>query len=139
MCKQAFSRACWGGCCAVVLLGCSSAWAADGLRTEVVAKGLQNPWGLAFIGDGRMLVTERPGRMRVVQADGQVGAPLAGLPPVEAVGQGGLAGCDHRPRFRAQPQDCTFATPSPQDRASRAIRPRWPRPGFPTTPRGWSR
>ena len=59
-------------------------------KVEVVASGLQNPWGLAFIGDGRMLVTERPGRMRVVQPDGQVGAPLAGLPAVEAVGQGGL-------------------------------------------------
>jgi aldose sugar dehydrogenase len=60
------------------------------LRTEVVAKGLQNPWGLAFIGEGRMLVTERPGRMRVVQADGRLGAPLAGLPPIDAGGQGGL-------------------------------------------------
>ena len=74
----------------LAMLGCSSAWAASGLRTEVVAQGLQNPWGLAFIGEGRMLVTERPGRMRVVQADGRVGAPLAGLPPVEAAGQGGL-------------------------------------------------
>ena len=61
-----------------------------GLSAEVVASGLRNPWGLAFIGEGRMLVTERAGSMRVVQADGQVGAPLAGLPPVEAVGQGGL-------------------------------------------------
>jgi len=56
----------------------------------VVARGLQNPWAVAFIGDGRMLVTERSGTMRVVQADGQVGAPLAGVPAVEAVGQGGL-------------------------------------------------
>jgi len=57
---------------------------------DVVARGLQNPWAVAFIGDGRMLVTERPGSMRVVQADGRVGEPLAGVPPVEAVGQGGL-------------------------------------------------
>ncbi|MFP8833143.1 PQQ-dependent sugar dehydrogenase [Hydrogenophaga sp. XSHU_21] len=60
------------------------------LRTEVVAGGLQNPWGLAFLGDGRLLVTERPGRMRVVEADGRVGPALAGVPEVEAVGQGGL-------------------------------------------------
>ncbi|HEY9096751.1 MAG TPA: PQQ-dependent sugar dehydrogenase [Hydrogenophaga sp.] len=76
--------------------GLLGAWALAGAalaaspKVEVVASGLQNPWGLAFIGDGRMLVTERPGRMRVVQPDGQVGAPLAGLPAVEAVGQGGL-------------------------------------------------
>lgn len=59
-------------------------------RTEVVARGLENPWAVAFIGDGRMLVTERPGRMRVVQANGQLGEPLAGVPPVVAQGQGGL-------------------------------------------------
>jgi len=57
---------------------------------EVLARGLQHPWALAFIGDGRMLVTERPGRMRVVDADGKVGQPLAGVPAVEAIGQGGL-------------------------------------------------
>ncbi len=57
---------------------------------EVVARGLQNPWAVAFIGDGRMLVTERPGRMRVVEADGRVGPPLKGVPEVDAVGQGGL-------------------------------------------------
>ena len=60
------------------------------VRVERVAAGLQNPWGLAFIGEGRMLVTERAGRMRVVQVDGQLSAPLAGLPAVDAVGQGGL-------------------------------------------------
>ncbi|WP_066255382.1 PQQ-dependent sugar dehydrogenase [Hydrogenophaga flava] len=59
-------------------------------QAEVVANGLQNPWGLAFIGDGRMLVTERPGRMRIVEPDGHIGAPLAGVPKVDAVGQGGL-------------------------------------------------
>ena len=59
-------------------------------KVEVVAQGLQNPWGLAFIGEGRMLVTERSGRMRVVQPDGTIGAPVAGLPPIDVVGQGGL-------------------------------------------------
>jgi aldose sugar dehydrogenase len=56
----------------------------------VVARGLERPWAVAFIGEGRMLVTERPGRMRVVSASGQVGEPLAGVPAVDAVGQGGL-------------------------------------------------
>jgi glucose/arabinose dehydrogenase len=55
-----------------------------------VADGLQNPWGLAFLPDGRMLVTERPGRLRIVAADGTKSEPLAGLPPVDARGQGGL-------------------------------------------------
>lgn len=72
---------------AVLLVG--HAQAAE-LRTEMVANGLQNPWGLAFIGEGRLLVTERPGRLRVVQANGQVGTPVAGLPTIEAGGQGGL-------------------------------------------------
>ena len=57
---------------------------------EVVAQGLQNPWGLAFIGEGRMLVTERPGRLRVVQPDGTIGPPVAGLPAIDVAGQGGL-------------------------------------------------
>jgi aldose sugar dehydrogenase len=57
---------------------------------EVVARDLQNPWAVAFIGQGRMLVTERPGRMRVIEADGRVGQPLEGLPAIDAVGQGGL-------------------------------------------------
>lgn len=63
---------------------------AQGVRPETVAAGLQNPWGLAFLPGGRFLVTERPGRLRVVAADGKLGAPVAGLPEVAAGGQGGL-------------------------------------------------
>ncbi len=55
-----------------------------------VAEGLVNPWALAFLPDGRMLVTEKPGRLRVVTADGKLSEPVAGLPPVDARGQGGL-------------------------------------------------
>lgn len=61
-----------------------------GLRTEVVARGLEHPWGVAFIDANRMLVTERPGRLRLVQADGTLSAPIQGLPAIDAGGQGGL-------------------------------------------------
>ena len=60
------------------------------LRVETIASGLSNPWGLAFLPDGRMLVTERPGRVRIVARDGTLSAPLAGVPNVLATNQGGL-------------------------------------------------
>ncbi|MGV8898633.1 MAG: PQQ-dependent sugar dehydrogenase [Burkholderiaceae bacterium] len=60
------------------------------LQVEVLTKNLEHPWALAFIGDGRMLVTERPGRLRLVQPDGAVGPPIAGVPKVDTGGQGGL-------------------------------------------------
>lgn len=60
------------------------------IRTEVVARGLEHPWAVAFIDGGRMLVTERPGRLRVIQPDGKPGAPIKGLPKIDAGGQGGL-------------------------------------------------
>jgi glucose/arabinose dehydrogenase len=63
---------------------------AGNLRIETVAGGLDHPWALAFLPDGRMLVTERPGRLRVVARDGKVSEPLDGVPRVAASGQGGL-------------------------------------------------
>lgn len=63
---------------------------AQKVRPEIVASGLQNPWGLAFLPDGRFLVTERVGRLRVVGADGKLAAAVAGLPGIAAGGQGGL-------------------------------------------------
>ena len=59
-------------------------------RSVTVASGLDRPWALAFLPDGRMLVTEKGGRMRVVARDGALSAPLSGVPPVAAQGQGGL-------------------------------------------------
>lgn len=59
-------------------------------KAQTVASGLQNPWAVAFLPDGRFLVTERPGRLRVVNADGQVQPAVQGLPEVAAGGQGGL-------------------------------------------------
>ena len=59
-------------------------------RVETVASGLVNPWALAFLPEGRLLVTERPGRMRIIARDGKLSEPLEGVPTVAAVGQGGL-------------------------------------------------
>lgn len=64
-----------------------------------VATGLEQPWGIAFLPDGRMLVTERPGRLRAISRDGAVSAPLAGVPAVHAIGQGGLLGIALDPDF----------------------------------------
>lgn len=86
---------------ALLLIGCSveGAGAAPEPRTlstedgrvkvETVATGLDHPWGLTFLPDGRMLVTERAGALRTV-ADGEVSKPIAGVPEVWARGQGGL-------------------------------------------------
>jgi aldose sugar dehydrogenase len=62
----------------------------QGLRPVTVAKGLEHPWAIAFLPDGRMLVTERPGRMRIVSANGVLSEPLAGLLPVASGDEGGL-------------------------------------------------
>src|SRR4051812_48975870 len=68
----------------------ASAAQAQGVRPETVAAGLQNPWGVAFLPNGRFLVTERSGRLRVISADGKLAPPVAGLPEIAAGGQGGL-------------------------------------------------
>lgn len=72
--------------------GASSSFdsSAGALEVETVAGGLARPWGLAFLPDGRMLVTERPGRLRIVTRSGQLSPPLDGVPDVWASGQGGL-------------------------------------------------
>ncbi|MDP3075725.1 PQQ-dependent sugar dehydrogenase [Bradyrhizobium sp.] len=68
----------------------SFASSAGQLEVQTVASGLVNPWALAFLPDGRMLVTERAGRMRIVTPEGQVSPPLKGVPEAWASGQGGL-------------------------------------------------
>jgi glucose/arabinose dehydrogenase len=79
--------------------GLSAASAQNTLKPVVVAKGLEHPWGLAFLPEGRMLVTERPGRLRIVERDGRLNPPLDGLPPVVAGGQGGLLDVVLHPKF----------------------------------------
>ncbi len=60
------------------------------VKVETFAEGLEHPWGMQFLPDGRLLVTEQPGRMRVVGKDGTLSQPIAGVPEVVAWNQGGL-------------------------------------------------
>jgi glucose/arabinose dehydrogenase len=69
------------------------------LDVAVVAKGLEHPWAVEPLPDGSLLVTERPGRMRIVSAAGALGEPIAGLPRVDARGQGGLLDVALGPTF----------------------------------------
>jgi len=69
------------------------------VRVVTVTEGLEHPWGVAFLPDGRALVTERPGRLRIVGTDGKLGAPLEGVPAVSATGQGGLLDVQLDPDF----------------------------------------
>jgi glucose/arabinose dehydrogenase len=78
----------------------SGAVAAQTLKPVIVARGLVNPWSVAFLPDGRMLVTERPGRLRLVTPEGRLSDPLAGLPPVAAGGQCGLLDVLPDPDFK---------------------------------------
>ena len=72
----------------------------DGVvRAEVVATGLEHPWALAFLPDGRILVTERPGRLRIVATDGTLSPAIEGVPAVAARNQGGLLDVAIDPAF----------------------------------------
>jgi aldose sugar dehydrogenase len=92
------------------------------VAVEVVAQGLNHPWGLQVLPDGRMLVTERPGRLRVVDKDGKLSPPVQGVPGVAASGQGGLLDVVLSPKFT---DDRTiflsFAEPRPNSRAGTSV------------------
>lgn len=74
------------------------------LQLEVVTDGLEHPWGLAFLPDGRMLVTERAARLRYVSADGSLSEAISGLPEIMVAGQGGLLDIVLHPNFTENQQ-----------------------------------
>jgi len=71
------------------------------IKVETVATELSHPWGLAFLPDGRMLVTERSGTLRLVSKDGKLSPPLSGVPKVVVAGQGGLLDVAIDPDFKS--------------------------------------
>ena len=108
---------CWPRRLAVLLLGI---WATpkSPLTRHAGMKPLATQglifWSLAFLPDGRMLVTERPGRLRVVQTDSTLGPPIAGLPRVGEGGEGGLLDVTLDPRFESNRLICwSYAEPAP--------------------------
>lgn len=70
-------------------------------RVVTVAEGFENPWSIAFIPGGDILVTERPGRLRIVRNGALLPTPVVGLPPIRAAGQGGLLDVVPHPNFAA--------------------------------------
>jgi glucose/arabinose dehydrogenase len=95
---------------------------AGDLKVETVAGGLEHPWGLAFLPDGKMLVTERPGRLRVVESGGRLSDPLAGVPAVLAQGQGGLLDVALDPEFeRTRLVYVSYAEPGDGGTAGTAV------------------
>lgn len=84
---------------AVVAAFVAPVGAAETLRPVVVLRGLDQPWALAFLPDGRALVTEKVGRLRVLRSDGTLSPPLAGLPAVDVRGQCGLLDVAVDPEF----------------------------------------
>ncbi|GAB3883964.1 PQQ-dependent sugar dehydrogenase [Spirosoma agri] len=78
------------------IAGVKSATSYEG---KVLTEALKSPWGITSLPDGRLLVTEREGAMRIVTAAGKVGEPIAGIPKVNSSGQGGLLGIRVDPQF----------------------------------------
>lgn len=84
------------------------------IRVVTVVKGLEHPWAVAFLPDGRKIVTERPGRVRIVDRGGRLSAPLADVPAVYARGQGGLLDIVLDPQFAQNRQlYLSYAEPGP--------------------------
>jgi aldose sugar dehydrogenase len=96
------------------------------LQTTTIAQGLGFPWGIAFLPDGSMLVTEREGRLRIIRNGQLVAEPVAGLPPILVEGQGGLMDVSLHPNF-AQNRlvYLTLATGTVRDNHTRLIRARF--------------
>ncbi len=97
----------WLSSCALIALGCASAEEVveseeHVFRVETFASGFGVPWGLAFLPDGRLLVTEQEGLLRMVEQDGSVSEPIEGVPAVVSRGQGGLMDVALHPRFAEQ-------------------------------------
>ena len=86
------------------------------LNVQTVAKGLEHPWSLAFLPDGRMLVTERPGRLNLVDAQGKL-TRIAGLPTIAAGGQGGLLDVALAPDFSTS-QRIVFSFTEPREQGN---------------------
>lgn len=94
------------------------------IRAEVMAEGLAQPWGMAFLPDGALLVTERPGALLIVK-EGVISAPVGGVPKVAAIGQGGLLDVALAPDFESSGTIfLSYAEPGPGGQGTAVARAR---------------
>ena len=92
------------------------------VTVTTIAAGLEHPWSVALLPDGGFLVTERPGRLRHVSADGTVSAPIGGVPTVWAEGQGGLLDVVLAPDFATSKRIfLSYSEPGPDGSAGTAV------------------
>ena len=77
----------------------AAATPAQTFKVETLASGLEKPWGIEVLPDDRLIITEQPGRLRIIEVDGTVGDEIAGTPTVDARGQGGLLDIALDPKF----------------------------------------
>lgn len=95
---------------------------ADGMEIRTVASGLDHPWAVAVLPEGGFLVTERPGRLRRIDAKGALSAPIANLPAVFAKGQGGLLDVVLAPDYaKSRRIYFSYAEPGPNGTAGTAV------------------
>jgi glucose/arabinose dehydrogenase len=100
--------------------------AAQGIRQTLLLRGLEHPWGLAWLPDGNLLITERPGRLRIVRDGVLDPVPIPGVPAVLSAGQGGLLDVSLHPRFAAnQLVYFTYAAGTPEENHTRLARARF--------------
>jgi glucose/arabinose dehydrogenase len=99
---------------------------ATGFRRTVLVRGLEHPWGMAWLPDGDLLITERPGRLRIVRDGVLDPRPIAGMPQVLAAGQGGLLDVSVHPRFAENRLVyLTYAAGTPEANHTRLARARF--------------
>ena len=91
------------------------------IRVTVVTKGLSHPWAIAFLPDGNMLVTERPGRIRVVRNGVLDPTPIAGVPRVRTDGNGGLMDVALHPQFADKPTGLLHLHQARRERQRHAV------------------
>ena len=123
-------RPAWAFHLLILLLfgGCAQAQApfASGIRQTVLVRGLEHPWGIAWLPDGSLLISERPGRLRLVRDGVLDPEPIAGVPGVLAAGQGGLLDVSVHPRFRENGYlYLTYAAGTPEANHTRLARARF--------------
>ncbi|MCY7314146.1 MAG: PQQ-dependent sugar dehydrogenase [Rubrivivax sp.] len=112
--KHLFARSCVAASCVAVAVFFNVPVSAQTLRAVPVITGLQDAWAFAFLPDGRMLITEKPGRLRIASATGVLSAPLQGLPAIAVAGQCGLLDVVVDPAF-ATNQRIFFSFAEPAD------------------------